>query len=245
MATASDGIYVSLDDINAYIPRSIWNTISTKQKEEIVRRLLNRKIAEREAEKLKLDKIPYLKYQIEQSRMDILAQAYLDTTIHIGVSLVDVKEYYKTHQEEFVRQNDEVHIHHIVIPTKELADSALKLIDSGVPFDSVANVLSSDTGNIDLGFVTKDDITPSLARAAFTTPVGHITEPIKTNYGYHIIYVLASARAGTIRPIESVREEIENTIFSEKYEQAKGRLMDSLSTLYGATVDTMALKEKL
>jgi len=88
---------------------------------------------------------------------------------------------------------DQVHARHILVKTEEEAKAALERIRAGEDFAKVAEEVSTDPGSKDkggdLGWFPKGTMLPEFEKVAFETPVGQISEPVKTDYGYHIIKV--------------------------------------------------------
>ncbi|MGE5479221.1 MAG: peptidylprolyl isomerase [Chloroflexota bacterium] len=97
--------------------------------------------------------------------------------------------------------NESVKASHILISTQEMPkDSALALaksikarIDKGEDFAALAAQYSADKGSAqqggDVGYFTKGKMVKPFEDAAFATAVGSVTEPVETQYGYHIIKV--------------------------------------------------------
>ena len=86
---------------------------------------------------------------------------------------------------------EEIHARHILLPTEDEAKAALARVKDGEDFAKVANELSKDTGGDggDLGWFTKDRMVPEFADAAFKLKPGEISDPVKTQFGWHIIQV--------------------------------------------------------
>jgi len=88
----------------------------------------------------------------------------------------------------------QAHARHILVETEDEAKAAKARLDKGEDFAEVAKELSTDTTNKDkggdLGWFTKGQMVPEFDSAAFSLPVGAISDPIQTSYGYHIIQVL-------------------------------------------------------
>ena len=107
----------------------------------------------------------------------------------------------------------EIHARHILLPTEEEAKKALARVKGGEDFAKVATELSKDpSGNGgDLGWFTKDRMVPEFSDAAFKLKEGEISDPVKTQFGWHIIKIegiahreLPTLRAGQ-RPSRPLR----------------------------------------
>lgn len=82
---------------------------------------------------------------------------------------------------------------------------------AGADFAALAREHSQDPGSAanggDLGFMEKGQTVPEFDQAIFSLPLGTISDPVKTTYGYHIIRV-NERRAGGTKPFEEVRDQI-------------------------------------
>ena len=81
---------------------------------------------------------------------------------------------------------------HILVQTKEEAVEIKKLLDNGADFETLARQYSlcpsKDKGG-DLGYFNRGQMVPEFENAAFDTPIGGISEPVQTRFGWHIIKV--------------------------------------------------------
>ena len=102
----------------------------------------------------------------------------------------------------------EVHARHILLPTEEEAKAALARIKAGEDFAKVATELSKDPAGDggDLGWFTKDRMVPEFADAAFKLEPGQVSEPVKSQFGWHIIKV-EGKRMKTFPPFEQVKDQ--------------------------------------
>jgi peptidyl-prolyl cis-trans isomerase C len=102
----------------------------------------------------------------------------------------------------------EVHARHILLPTEEEAKAALAHVKAGEDFAKVATELSKDPGGEggDLGWFTKDKMVPEFADPAFKLEVGQVSDPVKSQFGWHIIKV-EGKRTKTFPPFEQVKDQ--------------------------------------
>ncbi|MBX7231339.1 MAG: SurA N-terminal domain-containing protein [Bdellovibrionales bacterium] len=86
-------------------------------------------------------------------------------------------------------------------------------------FAKLAKEFSEDPGskakNGDLGYFSKGRMLPEFETMAFTTPVGKISAPVKTDFGYHIIKVI-DHKASHLKPLEQVKSEIAQKLISQE-----------------------------
>lgn len=86
-----------------------------------------------------------------------------------------------------------VHAAHLLVATEEEALDALARIESGEEFEVVAAEVSVDTGNAykggDLGWFGLGNMVAEFEEVAFAIPVGEISDPVETQFGWHLIKV--------------------------------------------------------
>ncbi len=88
----------------------------------------------------------------------------------------------------------QIRARHILVETEEEARQVRERILAGEDFAAVAKEVSKDPGSAekggDLGWFARGRMVAEFEEAAFNLPVGVLSEPVKTNFGYHIIEVL-------------------------------------------------------
>ncbi|OGC21135.1 hypothetical protein A2310_03830 [candidate division WOR-1 bacterium RIFOXYB2_FULL_37_13] len=120
-----------------------------------------------------------------------------------------------------VSPNDlrEIRASHILVKTKELADEIKNKIQKGGDFAAQAKKYSQDLGTKnkggDLGFFSSGMMVKPFEDMAFSLAVSEVSEPVKTDYGYHIIKV-TDAR---LRKIQG-QKDIEAAVLKEKQANA-------------------------
>ena len=108
----------------------------------------------------------------------------------IKVNDDELFNFYEDEQARF-RTEEERKAQHILVESKELANTIVKQLEQGKSFVELASKYSQDTASKDnggdLGFFTAGVMVPEFETKAFTMEEGEISMPIKTNFGYHII----------------------------------------------------------
>lgn len=87
----------------------------------------------------------------------------------------------------------QVHAEHILVKTAAEAQQIKKEIDNGGNFEYYARVYSlcpSGRNNGDLGYFGRGQMVREFEKAAFATPVGEVSNPVYTQFGWHLIKVL-------------------------------------------------------
>jgi parvulin-like peptidyl-prolyl isomerase len=140
----------------------------------------------------------------------------------------ELTQYYQDHQDKFQR-TPEAEIRHIFIAVPPGADEAaakaraeevLAKLRSGADFAKMAQEYSDsptkEKGG-ELGTVHKGDLAPEIEAAAFSLPVGGVSNLIRTSAGWNLIRV-ERVRTETVAPLAEVRDTIRDTVFQEKFE---------------------------
>lgn len=154
----------------------------------------------------------------------------------VKVSTTDMKKYYNENKEEF-NQKESVHARHILVKTE---DEAKKIISdlkglSGnalkTKFMDLAKAKStgpSGSKGGDLGFFTEGQMVPAFNDKVFSMKVGTITTaPVKTQFGYHVIY-LEDKKAKNTRSFSEVKAFIEQRLKMEEFKSVMEKKMKSL-----------------
>ncbi len=117
---------------------------------------------------------------------------------------------------------EEVWARHILVKDEAAAKLVEDRLAKGEDFAAVAKQVSTDTGSAqnggDLGWFGKGVMVPEFETAAFSLKVGEISQPVKSQFGYHIIQVLARAQV----PLDaSGYEQARQTAFNDWLKQAR------------------------
>jgi len=127
-------------------------------------------------------------------------------------------------------------------------DSLVAELKAGVPFDSLVLKYSDDTGTKnkggDLGFFERRMMVKEFDEAAFKMEIGEISEPIQTNFGYHIIKLTDKMEYPSF---EEERENLKKMYEKQRYQVDYDNLINSLRVKYNyslndATVDLLVGK---
>jgi peptidyl-prolyl cis-trans isomerase C len=105
----------------------------------------------------------------------------------------------------------EVRARHILLETEDEAKAALAEVNKGGDFAELAKQKSKDPGASeggDLGFFTKDQMVPEFSEVAFKLEPGKVSDPVKSQFGWHIIKV-EERRDRPVPEYDKVKEQIE------------------------------------
>jgi len=131
-----------------------------------------------------------------------------------------------------------------VAQAKADIEAAAARIAAGEAFEDVAREVSQDPGSQanggDLGFFARGQMVPDFERAAFALQPGEISEPVRTDFGFHLIRVEEREEAVS-RPLEEVREQIAADLLRE--EALRDRARAEADRLAAAIRGGQSLKE--
>lgn len=96
--------------------------------------------------------------------------------------------------DEVPRLAEHARARHILVETEEEINVVLERLEAGEDFSDLAQELSTDQGSAlnggDLGFTPRGRYVPAIDEAVFTLPIGQISEPLETQFGWHVVEVL-------------------------------------------------------
>lgn len=160
-----------------------------------------------------------------QQRMAFLQQRALHSELiekDVGAKITDaeVRARYDKQMADTPPVN-EVKARHILVKTKEEAEAIIKQLDGGAKFEDLAAQHTMDpsgkTSGGDLGYFSPGQMVPEFEKAAFALNAGQYTkEPVQSQFGWHIILV-EDKRAKQPPAFDTVKDEIRNLVFREKY----------------------------
>jgi len=116
----------------------------------------------------------------------------------------------------------------------EKTEALLRKARSGVDFSELANRESEDVASRERGGVLprfrRGEMVPAFEKIAFTLPIGKISEPVESSYGYHILKVID--RKKPEESLDAVREKLESEIRFQKMEASQKGKMEELKLKY-------------
>jgi peptidyl-prolyl cis-trans isomerase SurA len=185
----------------------------------------------------------------QNTKNGILTQKVIGSEVgsHIQVTRDEAQKFYDEHKSD-IAQPERVRLSEILIannpgapkpepgkqtqietPTPEQvaaaeakADEVYKQLKAGAKFDELArkdsNGSTADQGG-DLGYFKRKDLAKELEDKSFALKAGEFTEPIRTRQGFIILRVNDHIEAG-IPPLERVRDQIQEQLYSQKIQPA-------------------------
>jgi len=209
-----------MDEIRA---RDSQKLTTVAQRQQFLENIIEQKMMAAEARLLGLDQKADVKLLTRHWVDILLAQAYY-AQLREGVvpSPDELQAYYDTHPQAF-EAPEEIHVKHIMVETREAAEKAMAELDTGRPFEGVAQEMSIDAskdGGGDVGWYPRGRLLPEIDAAAAALQKGEISDIIQTRLGFHIIK-LEDRRAKHVKPFETVREDVRLQAIQEIVERQR------------------------
>ena len=152
----------------------------------------------------------------------------------ISVTEAEMKSFFEENKNSFA-QEEQVKASHILVATEKEAQDLKGKLAKGEDFAALAKEFSTDTSTKDqggqLGFFGRGTMTAEFEKAAFALKVGTISDPVKTEYGYHLIKV-EDQRAAEAPNYEKSKEEIKEYLTNQKLEKEYNPWLQQVSEDY-------------
>ncbi len=173
---------------------------------------------------------------------DVALRKIIAKSHNIEVEEEKIKAFYEENKQRF-EQPEEVEASHILIKIEEGADEATiaekkkqaeaiakEARASGADFAALARTKSegpsADTGGA-LGFFPKNRMVPEFSEVAFKLKNGEVSDPVRTQFGFHVIKV-TDRRDARLVPFEEVRPMLEEQMGNELIRNAMTQFLEEL-----------------
>lgn len=200
-----DDVKMATDDLGPGIPRQLEG----KAREAYVLDfLIDEQLVVQKAQADKLGETPDFAKKLAYLRDKALMETLLGNVAKSAATDAAIKQAYDEAAKN-QKPDTEYHAHHILVPTEDEAKKALARIKGGEDFGKVADEVSKDPGSKggDLGWFTKDRMVPEFADAAAKLQPGQLSEPVKSQFGWHIIK-LDETRPKTFPPLDQIKDQV-------------------------------------
>ena len=173
----------------------------------------------------------------EEVRLRYVVLSRDDLAAEIAISPGTIEGYYES-RKAGLTMPEQRRVRHILVADGDealaRAEALRARIVSGEAFEDVAREASDDPGSAgqggDLGFGGRGIWVPPFEEAAFSLPVGEVSEPVRSDFGYHLIRV-EDIRASRTRTFEEAKEELEREYRGDQAEQLYFEQVELLSNL--------------
>ncbi len=171
----------------------------------------------------------------EELRAQLLSEKLFDkVTAGVTVSDADIESYYRSHADEY-SQPETREVRHILVKSRKQAEAIVARLKAGADFAALAKRYSTDPGSKSLGgklTVEKGQFVPEFEKVALSLKTKAISQPVKTQYGWHIIQALGPVKPATTTPLAKVRASIRQLLLQQRKSEAVTAWLDDLQKRY-------------
>ena len=192
------------------------------------------------AKKQGLDDTSEFKSALDGFITNFLARAAIEKAVeNVAATDEDCKKFYDENPDQFTTP-DEIRARHILFADDAVSADKIALVQEelkkGVSFDALALEHSIDPsaqqGGGDLGFFSRGRMVPEFEEAAFALKEpGEISEPIKSDFGWHIIK-LEEKKPSAVTPYDEIKPQIEQYLSNEKKAEKYQEELEALKKEY-------------
>lgn len=202
-----------VDVADAEIGSNLPAATPDARKDALIAYLVDINLLAKAAEDKKLAQQPGFDRKVEMARKRVLMEALMEQASKEAATEAEMKKLYEESVKKMTPQ-EEVRARHILVETEEKAKELIGKLKGGADFATLAKENSKDPGSAeggDLGYFTKDQMVPEFAEAAFKLEKDKISDPVKSQFGFHIIK-LEDKRKQPAPAYDQVKPQIEQFI---------------------------------
>src|SRR5271169_592508 len=196
--------------------------------ENVLAFLIDMKIVSKAAEDKKVQDSDDFKKRMSFTRNRLLMDNLLASEGKAATTDDAMKKVYEEASKQITGEQ-EVHARHILVETEDQAKEVEDELKKGADFAELAKKKSKDPGASDggdLGFFTKDQMVPEFSAVAFSLEPGKVSDPVKTQFGWHVIKV-EEKRDRKAPDFDQVKSQIETYVARKAQADYVGKLRDA------------------
>ena len=229
-----DDAYLLKEKLNYSVPVDLPAETQLSMKKMLIKQWVENEIVYQSAENEGVTLSENDMFLLENYKKSLLIQRFLDTKLNKNylISEKEVEDNYADNKKEFIRKEDEVHLIHLLIDNRDNAifneirqSKDLRDIIKKYYFDSRSTY---ESPNGDLGYKPLKSLPEIIRNNLRSLKTGAISNPIRSESGYHFIQLIDYQKSGSQIDIELVYDEIVRRLKWLKREQEYERLMDEL-----------------
>ena len=163
---------------------------------------------------------------------------YEAVTKKVTVSDADIQAYYDKNSTQY-QQPASRDVRHILVKNEALAQKLHDQIQGGADFAKLAEKYTQDQASkADGGKFTafKGRTVAPFDKFVFSAKTGELSDPIKTEFGWHVIEVLSAVKPATTTPLDQVKDQIKSTLLTTKQNAAMKAWIAALPAKYADEV---------
>jgi peptidyl-prolyl cis-trans isomerase C len=216
---------IAEEDIGGSLPPGISGDA---KREYLITYITDMILVAQDAEVQGMSATDEFKRRFQMVRSKVLMELLLRQLAQKSVTEESMRKVY----DEAVKQTateEEVHARHILVENEDEAKAIAAELKGGADFVEIAKKKSIEPGAAesggDLGYFTKDQMVPEFAEAAFKLEKGKVSDPVKSQFGWHIIKS-EDKRKKPIPPYEEVKDQLKTFVVRK----AQSELITKLRT---------------
>ncbi len=201
----------------------------------LLEQIIAHKLFLMDAQKNLYEREPAFKEQLTRVKEDMLANYAIQKAVErVRVTEEEVQKFYDENPEQFV-SGATFNASHILVAEEEVAKDLLAKINAGeISFEDAARENStcpSGQQGGELGDFGQGQMVPEFENACAAMEVGTISEPVQTQFGWHLIK-LNKKEAGGKMPFADVKDDIHNALMGQKQQAAYQSKVNQLKILF-------------
>lgn len=234
-----NGKSINQKDVNEFVVKSIpgatFNSLTPSQKKSVVNQMVDRKLFIEDAKKMQIQKSAEYQAALQKLKENLMLDYWMKIKVEeIPITEDEAKQSYLDNIEKFSKPAS-VKVRHILLATEDEAISLIAELElsSNLREKFIALAHSESIGPSaknggELDWFVYEQMVPEFSEAAFALKVGSITKKaVKTQFGYHIIFLEDKKEEGII-PYQVVRAEIIKSLRLKRFKPKLDKLSKKL-----------------
>lgn len=188
---------------------------------QIADELLNQELLAMDAKENGLDKTEEFKEEVEYAKDTLLKQFAIRNLLeNVSIDDEEVKKVYEENK-DMLSDVYKFNASHILVDTEEKAKEIKEKIDNGLDFATAAKENSTDgvaKNGGKLGEFVSGQMVPQFEKALLEMEIGTVSEPVKTQFGYHLIN-LHDKKVERENTFDNFKDEIKRSLLNQKQQE--------------------------
>jgi peptidyl-prolyl cis-trans isomerase C len=241
-----EGREITREDLNLVIrsldPRQAAQFQTEEGQKKLVQELVHQEMILLDAIDNKLEDNVEYQRSLKKMKDNFLKQYAMNLLFQKAVVTEDeVEGYYRENPDQFL-EPAQTKASHILVKEESSAQDIKKALDDGASFEDQAKSHStcpSSSKGGDLGYYPKGRMVPEFEVAANELEIGEVSEPVKTQFGYHLIKVQDRTEA-VRQQLEDVKPKLEQHIAAQKQQAVYLETVSRLKEKYNFEIKDQA-----
>ena len=239
---------ITQEEVNEFvvsnIPGANFSVLTYEQQKGVINQMIDRRLFLEDAKKMNIASRPEFIEALQKEKENLMLDFWMKEKVEeIAISNRDAKIYYRDNHLKFNKPAS-VKVRHILLATEAEAKEIIKKLQRSHKnlrenFIALAKEKSTGPSAVnggELDWFIKEQMVPEFSQAAFALSKGSITtQPVKTQFGYHVIYLEDKREQGKI-PFEVVKSDIIKVLRRLKFKAKLERLSKKLKKTAVITV---------